>query len=77
MKITDADAKNIACAITMQAVKDYFVTGVTAKKQQTILADLRSEWMKFITDGMSLIVAEQLELHPEEIRERVRRESEI
>ena len=77
MKITDADAKNIACAITMQAVKDYFATGVTEKKKQTILIELRSEWMKFIHDGMSLIVAEQLELHPEEIRERVRRESEI
>lgn len=77
MKMTNADARNIACAITMQAVKDYFATGVTEKKKKTILIELRSEWMNFITDGMSLIVAEQLELHPEEIRERVRRESEM
>ena len=72
--MTDNHARELACAITMQAVRDYFATGVTAKKQCAILKELRSEWMNFITDGMSLTVADQLEKNPDAIRERVRKE---
>ena len=82
----DANIRNLACAITMQAVRDYFTKRecktkekteeLFAKKRKAILKDLRSTWMKTITDGMSLIVAEQLELHPDEIAERLRRNCE-
>lgn len=74
--MNDAQMRNLACAITMQAVKDYFAKGVTAKQQESILCDLRSKWMDFITDGTSVAVANQLELHPDEIRERVHRDVE-
>ena len=74
--MTNTQAREIACAITMQAVRDYFATGVTEKKQETILRELRSNWMDFITDGMSIVVAEQLEKNPEEIRDRLRRNCE-
>ena len=70
--MTTSAIRQLVCAITMQAVRDYFATGVTAKKQQSILRDLRSKWMDFITDGTSVAVADQLELHPDEIRKRVR-----
>jgi hypothetical protein len=72
--MTDAQARNLACAITMQAVRDYFNT--TQKGKEKILKDLRSEYMDFITNGTSVTVAEQLELHPDEIRERLRRNGE-
>lgn len=75
--MNDAQARNLACAITMQAVKDFFATGATSKKQKEILKELRSKWMDFITNGTSVMVAEQLELHPQEIAERLRRDVEI
>ena len=74
--MTNFDARNLACAITMQAVKDYFDPKTTPEKQKAILKDLRSKYMDFITNGTSIVVAEQLEKNPEEIRERVRREIE-
>ena len=75
--MTDAQARELACAITMQAVRDYFATGVTKKKQDAILRELRSQWMDFITDGTSIVVAEQLEKNPDAIRERVRRNEDM
>ena len=66
-----SNIRNLTSAITLQAVKD-FIDG-NAKKRQAVLRDLRSAYMRLITDGLSLVVAEQLELHPEEIAERLRR----
>lgn len=73
--MTDANIRNLACAILMQAAKDYLYT--TPEKQAVILKDLRSPYMDLLTNGTSIAVADQLELHPEEIRERLRRDSEI
>ena len=75
--MNDAQTRNLTCAIIMQAVKDYFDANGNTKKQETILKELRSKWMDFITNGTSVIVAEQLELHPEEIRERLEKHHEI
>ena len=63
--------RSLTSAIMLQAVKD-FARG-SAKIRQAILKDLRSKWMDFISDGFSLIVAEQLEKHPEEIIARMRK----
>jgi len=63
--------RQLAAAVTLQAVKDFF-NGSAAKKK-IILADLRSNWMQAFTGGTSVNVAEQLEKNPEEIRERFRR----
>ena len=70
-----ANYKQLAAAITLQAVKEYVYA--TRAKQKAILKDLRSAWMDFITDGFSLIVAEQLEKRPDEIRENLRLHHEI
>jgi hypothetical protein len=64
--------KELAAAVLLQATKDYF--DETDKVQEAILNDLRSDWLEFLTDGMSVIVAEQITLHPEEIIIRLRRE---
>lgn len=71
----DANIRNLACAVMLQAVKDYFHTS-SAKKKQAILKDLRSNWMQFLTSGTSLVVAEQIEKNPEEIAARLRQNHE-
>jgi len=63
--------KNLASATLLRAAKDYTSTKETKRKDE-ILADLRSKWMDFFTNGMSVIVAEQLEKHPAEISARLR-----
>ena len=73
--MNDVNIRQLACAITMQAVRDYFRSS-TANKA-VILKDLRSPYMDMLTKGLSLTVAEQLELHPEEIRDRLYKNREI
>lgn len=75
--MNNGNIKDLTSAITLQAVRDYFAKGVTSEERQKILYELRSTWMRFITNGNSVIVAEQLELHPEEIAERLRLHHEI
>lgn len=70
--MTDANIKSLTSAILLQAVKDYLSPRTKPKTQAQILKDLRSSHMDFITDGQSVIVAEQLELHLAEIKERLR-----
>ena len=65
--------RHLACSVVLQAVRDYFSKGVTPAMRKVILKDLRSSWMDFFTNGTSVNVAEQLELHPEKIKERLRR----
>ena len=65
--------QELAYAVVMQFVRDYCAPNVSAKKKRIILMDLRSDWMNFISNGASLIVADQLEKHPEEIAARLKR----
>ncbi len=66
--------RTLAAAVTLQAVKEYFSKPSERKK---ILQDLRSPWMDNLTDGQSLVVAEQLENHPDEIKSRLRKNAKI
>lgn len=80
--MTDKNIHNLACAIVLQAVRDYFhkdkykskdkTEKMFPKKQKRILKDLRSEYMDFISGGLSVVVAEKLESNPKEIRARLR-----
>ena len=63
--------RQLAAAVMLQAVKDYFDETYSQKKRKRIPQELRSRWMQDFTNGFSLIVVEQLELHPEEIRARI------
>ena len=67
--MNDFAIRQLAAAVTLEAVRD-FCNG-SMKKKARVLKDLRSRWMQDFTNGNSLIVAEQLELHPDEIRARV------
>lgn len=70
--MNDQSIRNLAAAIILQAVKDYLAADGVPSKQSVILKDLRSARMDFITGGSSVIVAERLETHPEEIADRLR-----
>lgn len=67
----NANLHNLACAVIMQAVKDYLATTST-NSRNAILKDLRSPWMDMFSNGLSVVVAEQLEQNPKEIKERLR-----
>lgn len=67
----DKIVRNLACAVLIQAAKDY-CQSQDAKIRAKILKDLRSNWMETLTEGTSIVIAEQLELHPKEIAERLR-----
>lgn len=66
--------RDFGCAVVLQAVKDFF--DGSHQKKRAILKDLRGSWLNLITDGTAEIVAEQLELHPEEIKARIKKEDE-
>ena len=68
--------RNLAAAVMLQAVRDYFDWDATPEKRAVILKDLRSSWMRFLTDNMSVVVAEQLEKNPDEIRAIIKAEEE-
>lgn len=73
--MSDNNVRNLACAVIMQAVRDYF--RASKNNQKEILKELRSTWMQALSDGTSVIIAEQLELRPEEIAARMRQHHEI
>ena len=70
--------KELAAEVLLQAAKDYFFgekyNANDEDRQKTILKELHSDWLVFLTDGMSVVVAEQIELRPDEIRFRLRKE---
>ena len=63
--------KQLAAAVMLQAAKDY-INATKDKKKKEILRDLKSGWMQTLSNGQSLIIAEQLEKHPEEIKRRIK-----
>ena len=79
--MTDYAIRQLASAIILQAVRDYFIKKeyktvkkteeMFDKKRKEIIKDLRSAYMDMLSNGQSVIVAEQLEKHPEEIAVRL------
>ena len=73
--MSDANIRNLVCAIVFQAAKD-FLNG-TERQRQTILKDLRSPYMDMLSNGTSIIVSEQLEKHPKEIAVRLHKYGDV
>lgn len=69
--MTEYAIRQLAAAVELRAVKDYFNKKSTPEKRKVILKDLRSCWMQELTNGNSLVVAEKLEFHPNEIKTRI------
>lgn len=51
--------KNLACAIAIQAAKDY-ADAQNPQQRGHILRQLRSDYMNFITDGKAAMLADAL-----------------
>ena len=65
--------KNLAAAVLLQAARDYCYG--SEKQKQAVIKDLNSPWMDFLTQGQAKVVAQELERHPDEIKERLRRQN--
>lgn len=61
--------KNLGAAMLLNATKDY--CRANEGNQKKIIKELRSGWCDLLTDGRSLIIAEKLLTHSEEIKERL------
>ena len=60
--------RNLACATLLQAIKDFFRG--TESQKKAILKDLRSDWMDWFTQGLSLELEKELKTNPEQVRAR-------
>lgn len=66
--------KELACAVMRETVREYFERGTTAEEKAQIIKELNSEWCDFLTDGLSIYLAEQLVKNPEAVQARFRKE---
>lgn len=62
--------KNLVCAVLFQALKD-FAKGNEAQRKK-ILRELRGSWCDFISNGLSLVMADRLEKDPQPILDRIK-----
>ena len=67
------NARQLFMTIIHKAVKDYCSSESEARRA-AILKELRSKYMDYVSDGMSVIVAEQLEKNYDAIKARVLKE---
>ena len=63
--------RGLCMAIILRAVKDYLIANEGNRK--VILKDLRSDWCYFISDGLSVVMAEKLEKNPSLIKARLKK----
>lgn len=59
--------QELGYSIAIQAAKDYLHSNSPNEKRR-IIKDLKSEWMKFITNDISVLLAEKLKSVPDEVR---------
>ena len=67
------NARQLVAAILLQATRDYCRTNAESSHKE-VIRSLRSSHMDFISNGMSIIVAEQLEKNGDEIKARLIKE---
>ena len=69
----DEKYQAIGKAVTWQVLKWMCEEGTSKEQIDSLLKDLRSDYMVAFSDGASLMTADQFEKNPIEIIERVRR----
>lgn len=69
------NARQLVMTIVHKAVRDY-CKSKSEPRRKAILAELRSSYMDSISDGISVIAAEQLENNYDAIKARVLKEEE-
>ena len=63
--------KQLGYAVLGQAIKDFFNGSVP--QQQKIIKDLKSPWMDWLTNGLSIVAAKQLKENPGKIRRKLKK----
>jgi hypothetical protein len=66
--------RNLGAAIVLQAVKDYFDPKERFGKKATIRKHLKAPGLVALSDGLSLVAAEELKKNPKAIAERLGKE---
>lgn len=69
----EENLKALACAVTAQAIKDYFDKETDKKEKKKIIKDLKSDWMDWFTNGLSPIAAKQIQENPRTICRKLRK----
>lgn len=62
--------KNLASATLIEAAREYCEVETTQQKNK-IIKDLNTTWMDFLTDGMSINVARELQRNGPAIKKRL------
>lgn len=65
--------KELCMRITYESIEEFIEKYGKEKAQNKIIKELKSPWMKFVSNGLSIILAEKLETNPAEICDRVKR----
>lgn len=65
--------RKLGMAIVWELLKWYCEKGTDKYTRKSLLKDFRSDYLNQLSDGMALVVAEQLEKNPKEIIERVKK----
>lgn len=66
--------RNLAAAICLQAAKDYGSVEATPQSRGHIIRQLRSEYMVFISDGASALLADALKRDHERVVNQIYRD---
>ena len=61
---------SLAAAVLLQAAKDY-CDAKTPQMKSKIIRELKGDWMIFLTDNFSVVVAEQLQKNEKTIAQRL------
>jgi hypothetical protein len=70
------NARQLIASVLLQGVRDYCKAD-DEPKRKAILKELRSSHMDFVSNGMSIITAEQLEKNCEAIKTRITNEEDL
>lgn len=59
--------KELGCAVVLESIKEFFEEVDNVYKQRKIIRELCSEWMDWLSDGYSLMVARELKNNPAKV----------
>lgn len=63
--------RQLGMAVTLQSLKDFIEADPI--EQKAIIADLRTPYMEFLSNGLSVPLADRLEKNPTEICNRIKK----
>jgi hypothetical protein len=65
--------RQLGMKITYESIREFIEENGHPKKQGVIIKQLKTPYMNFISNGLSVILAEKLETNPTEVCDRVKK----